>query len=195
MYHPKKIKGKIKGLWEQIFGTFEKTKQEPIILLSWNYFKLYMYVDDVIPARFCLTYVYFFLFFRTWTVGSIIIFFYAIEINYRFSLKKEMSNILNNQSTNNSYLLKFEIKREIWVFIATITTTNSLFHPPRKGRFLLWNTRISKQMKTDQWRYLLLSYWNKQKKNKINNKLLINQKTPKKKKVTNEITKKTTFNF
>lgn len=136
-----------------------------------------MYVDDVIPARFFLTYVYFFLFFRTWTVGSIIIFFYAIEINYRFSLKKEMSNILNNQSTNNSYLLKFEIKREIWVFIATITTTNSLFHPPRKGRFLLWNTRISKQMKTED-RPVALSTFKllKQKKNKINNKLLINQK-------------------
>lgn len=88
-----------------------------------------------------------------------------------------MSNILNNQSTNNSYLLKFEIKREIWVFIATITTTNSLFHPPRKGRFLLWNTRISKQMKTED-RPVALSTFKllKQNKNKINNKLLINQK-------------------
>lgn len=101
-----------------------------------------------------------------------------------------MSNILNNQSTNNSYLLNFEIKREIWVFIATITTTNSLFHPPRKGRFLLWDTRISKQMKTEDRPVALSTF--KLLKNKINNKLLINQKkkTPKKKKVTNEITKK-----
>lgn len=80
-----------------------------------------------------------------------------------------MSNILNNHPTNNSYLLNLKKKREIWVFIATITTTNSLFHPTRKGRFLLWNTRISKQMKTED-RPVALSTFKllKQKRNKQN---------------------------